>query len=69
METVSLGFPKASLLNHFTQEQITVINEKELIINGYHFEEQSYNDWLNSIPLSIKENKNKEKVEMKNDYR
>lgn len=50
---VSLGFPKDSLVTHFKQEQIEMINKKELIIKGYKFDIQSYQSWLNALPLSM----------------
>lgn len=74
-ETVSLGFPKSSLLHHFKQEQIEQIDEKHLKICGYNLDEQKYNSWFDSIPLTIdnknakKEQENISQIEITNEQR
>jgi len=54
-EVVSLGFPKNALEQYFSKEKLTEINEKQLLITGYTFKMEDYQQWLESLPLVSKQ--------------
>jgi hypothetical protein len=61
-EVVSLGIPQHVLKKYFDLERLTKINvwgiknnalvviEKHLLITGYFFQEEEYQQWLESLP-------------------
>ena len=51
---VSLGFPQNALEKYFNKEQLKEVDEKQLLVKGYSFQTDDYQQWLEYLPLSVK---------------
>lgn len=53
-KVVSLGFPQNALEQYFNKEQLTEVDEKQLLITGYSLRTEDYQQWLESLPLTVR---------------
>jgi len=53
-EVVSIGFPENALEKFFNEEQLTKIDEKQIVVTGYLFRVEDYQQWLAFLSFTVR---------------
>ena len=50
---VSIDFPENALKKYFNEEQLTKIDETQIVATGYLFRTEDYQQWLESLSFTV----------------